>query len=260
MKKFNVITLCAVAVMTLSSCSANDNSSIVTVREETTTAEFVENAPETGAYNASTAETDTITVNGVVYRNRFQGDLIFADPQYEKTPVIENGNGRFFRITGTDYDMLYNVNSREIGAPDSLYCRDDEWQELHAYYSNPKNFKYSCIVEQRGSGLKSYALDEIDLVKLKELVAFCEENSYDPMSFGKGNTRSISSAVSDQPKYRFGMNSNDGLFSFGAAEFFIIEDKLALEYYTNMREEKTLIVDVPDELGQYFVSIVKGEK
>lgn len=259
MKKINLFVFCLISVLLLSACTAGKAQT--TTAAETTTAEFEVNAPETGPYNASTLGTETLTIKGVVYRNRFQGDLILRDPQYGDTPVIDNSFGRFFRLEGTEYDLIYNVSSQIIGAPESVYCRDDQWQKLNAYYSNPKNFICQCIVERKNSERKTYTLDSMDIKMLNELVAFCEENSYDPFALGNTeNTRSVSFSLLDEPNYGFGINSVDGMFSFGASRLYIADGKLSLEYYTVMSEEKTLIADVPDEVGQYFISLVEGIK
>lgn len=257
MKKIKILILC-IFLLSLASCSIVSNENLISNGESTASGSDIES--ETWKQNESLVDTNTVTINGVVYRNRFQGDLIFRDPQYGSEPIFENEYGRFFRIEGkSNYDLIYNENSEVIGAPESVYCRDDQWQELNSYYSDTNNFTYQYTAKQKGKEFKTYTINEMDIDKLNELVDFCEKNSYDPFSFSNSqNTRAVSTSSLGDTEYRFGMNSNDGLFSSGAASFFILDNTLVLEYYSVMSEEKTLIVDVPKELSNYFISIISS--
>ena len=97
----------------------------------------------------------------------------------------------------------------------------------------------------------------MDIFKLNELLAFCEENSYDPNNFaGTKNAKAVSTSSLGDKAYRFKMSSNDGLFSVDAKSFSILDNVLVYRYYEIMPEDKTLIVDVPKELSDYFVSII----
>lgn len=62
-------------------------------------------------YNENTADTTAIMVNGVLYRNKFQGDLILRNPKYGDEAVLKDTTGQYHRVEGTKYDLLYNVNS-----------------------------------------------------------------------------------------------------------------------------------------------------
>lgn len=209
--------------------------------------------------NESTEGTSTITIDGVVYRNKFQGDLILRNPNYGTEPIISDSTGQYYRLEGTDYDLIYNVSSSIIGDPESVYCRDDQWQELKSYYSNTENFTYQYITNQKGGKFEAHTVNEMDINKLNKLVDFCEENSYDPFSFfDSPNIRKVSTSSLGKTEYRFGMNSNDGLFSAGAASFYLLDNKLVLEYYTYMAGKKALITDVPDELSEYFISLINS--
>ena len=253
MKTFKSILVCAFTLLMLSSCAINSS--------ETDT----ENPSLSGGYdsliveeyNESTVGTTAIMVDGVLYRNKFQGDLILRNPKYGDEAVLKDTTGQYHRIEETKYDLLYNVNSEVSGAPESVYCRDDQWQELKKYYSDSNNFTYQCIVKTNGVSSETIDVDKMDIVKLNELLAFCEENAYDPNAFaGTNNTKAVSTSSLGDKAYRFKMSSNDGLFSVDAKSFSIVEDKLVYRYYEVMPEDKTLIVDIPKDLSDYFVSII----
>ncbi len=253
MKFIKSVFACLVTLLMLSSCAINSSESDTKNPSLTNGTDSI----VVEEYNESTVGTTAIMVDGVLYRNKFQGDLILRNPQYGDEAVLKDTTGQYHRIEETKYDLLYNVNSEVSGAPESVYCRDDQWQELKKYYSDSKNFTYQCIIKTNGVSSETIDVDKMDIVKLNELLAFCEENAYDPNSFaGTNNTKAVSTSSLGDKTYRFKMSSNDGLFSVDAKSFSIVEDKLVYRYYEVMPEDKTLIVDVPKELSDYFISVI----
>ena len=105
MNSYKKILLCIVTLLILSSCTINLSDSDTT------------NSTTTGAndsivveeYNEDTADTTAIKVNGIVYRNKFQGDLILQNLKYSEEVDLQNTIGKFHRIEGTKYDLLYNA-------------------------------------------------------------------------------------------------------------------------------------------------------
>lgn len=258
MRIIKSVLTCGLALVLLSSCGNKPQD--YTQNSDFQTSYFVTDTTEKKElYTVSTDGTDTIEINGIVYRNKFQGDLILRNPQYKNEPVLIDDTGRYFQLEGTDYELIYDVTSSQIGHSESVYCRDDQWQELKAYYSDTENFSYQYITNQKGGKFESHTVDEMDIKKLNELISFCEKNSYNPFSGSDSdNTRTVSTSSLSKTEYRFGMNSNDGLFSSGAASLYISENKLVLEYYSMMRKGKTLVIDVPEDLSDYFISIINN--
>ncbi len=176
MKTCNTILLCIIVLFTLSSCTTNPSVSDTT----STTSTGFNDSIVVEEYNETTADTTAIKVNGIIYRNKFQGDLILQNLKYSEDVVLQNTIGKFHRIEGTKYDLLYNANSEVTGASESVYCRDDQWQELKKYYSDSNNFTFQCIVKNDNHSVEAIDVDKIDIVKLNELLAFCNENKYEP--------------------------------------------------------------------------------
>ncbi len=253
MKTFEAILVCIFTLLMLSSCAINASESNTTNTSLTNGIDSI----VVEEYNEATAGTTAIMVDGVLYRNKFQGDLILRNPKYGDEAVLKDTTGQYHRIEGTKYDLLYNVNSEVVGAPESVYCRDEQWQELKKYYSDPNNFTYQCVVKTNGVSTETIDVDKMDIAKLNELLAFCEENAYDPNAFaGINNTKAVSTSSLGDKAYRFKMSSNDGLFSVDAKSFSILDNALVYRYYEVMPEDKTLIVDIPKDLSDYFVSII----
>lgn len=255
MKKFKCSLVCIVTLLMLSSCTINLSDSDTT------------NSTTTGAndsivveeYNEDTADTTAIKVKGVVYRNKFQGDLILQNLKYSEEVVLQNTIGKFHRVEGTKYDLLYNANSEVTGAPESVYCRDDQWQELKKYYADSNNFTYQCVVKIDNNSSETIDVDKIDIVKLNELLAFCNENKYEPNSFAEtSKARAVSTSSLGDKTYRFKMSSKDGLFSADAKSFSIVDNTLVYRYYEVMSENKTLIIEVPKDLSDYFISVISN--
>ena len=255
LKTIKSIFFCIVVFLILPSCAINPSQS--DTEKSSLTSGYDSLVIE--EYNESTVETTAIIVDGVLYRNKFQGDLILRNPKYGDEAVLKDTIGQYHRIEGTKYDLLYNVNSEVVGAPESVYCRDNQWQELKKYYSDSNNFSCQCIIKTNGVSSETIDVDKMDIAKLNELLAFCEENAYDPNAFaGINNTKAVSTSSLGDKAYRFKMSSNDGLFSVDAKSFCILDNVLVYRYYEVMPEDKTLIIDVPKELSDYFISIISS--
>lgn len=256
MKKIKQILTCILILLTLVSCaSTKEGTPDINLQSN----DFVLESTEKETFIFSTSDTNTVTIDGVLYRNKFQGNLILRNPVYDNEPLLNDDTGLYFRLKETDYELIYDITSRQIGHSESVYCRDDQWQELKAYYSNTDNFTYQYITNQRGGKFETHTIDKIDANKLNELIDFCEKNTYDPFGFsGSENARSVSTSSLSGTEYRFGINSNDGLFSSGAASLYILDNNLVLANRSNMSSKKTLIVDLPQELSTYFMSIINN--
>lgn len=253
MNRIKSFFICIIILLLLSSCTTNPSNSDTT----STISTGFNDSIVVEEYNEATADTTAIKVNGVVYRNKFQGDLIFQNLKYSEEVVLQNTIGKFHRIEGTKYDLLYNANSEVTGAPESVYCRDDQWQELKKYYSDSNNFTYQCIVKADNNSVETIDVNKMDIVKLNELLAFCNENKHEPNSFAETSNRTaVSTSSLGDKTYRFKISSKDGLFSADAKSFSIVDNTLVYRYYEVMSENKTLIIEVPKDLSDYFVSVI----
>lgn len=241
----------------LSSCAIKQNS---TSGSNSETSDFVgQTAVMDDAYKELTKDTKTITVDGVLYRNKFQGDLILRNPKYGAEPVLSDSSGQYYRLEGTEHDLIYNASGENKGTAENIYCRDIQWSELNNYYSTSSNFVYRCVIRTVGSAAQTVDVDKMDTVKLNELVKFCETNAYKSNDFAESEVmKSVTSTSLGDKTYRFVMSSNDGLFSANAREFCLYEGSLVYKYREIMSENKTLIIELPEELNQYFSSVINS--
>jgi len=257
LKIIKTIIVFIVTLLMLSSCAVKQNGSSGLNSKST---DFIgQTAVMDDAYKELTKDTNTITVDGVLYRNKFQGDLILRNPNYGSEPVLSDSTGQYYRLEGTNRDLIYNVNGENKGTSENIYCRDAQWTELNQYYSNSTNFIYRCVFRSNGSAAQTVEVDKMDIVKMNELVKFCETNAYKPNDFAESDIiKSIPSASLGDKVYRFVMSSNDGLFSASAKDFYILDGLLVYKYREVMSEEKTLVIDVPKEISDYFMSVINN--
>lgn len=257
MKTFKSILVCTFTLLMLSSCAVKQN---VSTSSNSGSSDFIgQTAVMDEAYKELTKDTNTITVDGVLYRNKFQGDLILRNPKYGAEPVLSDSTGQYYRLEGTDHDLIYNASGENKGTSENIYCRDIQWSELNNYYSNSANFVYRCVVRATGSAAQTVDVDKMDIVKLNELVKFCETNAYKSNDFAESyNIKSVPSTSLGDKTYRFVMSSKDGLFSANAREFCILYGSLVYKYREVMSEGKTLVIDVPKELSDYFMSVINN--
>ena len=250
MEIIKTILVFIVALLMLSSCAIKQNGSYGSNSESS---DFIgQTAVMDEAYKELTKDTKTITVDGVLYRNKFQGDLILRNPKYGAEPVLSDSTGQYYRLEGTDRDLIYNASGKNKGTSENIYCRDTQWSELNSYYSTSTNFFYRCIVKSNGKSAETIDVEAMDIIKLNKLVEFCESAAF----VDSEQIKSVTTESLGDETYRFGMSSKDGLFSSNAREFCVFEGSLVYKYREVRLEEKTLIVDIPEELSNYFILII----
>lgn len=125
----------------------------------------------------------------------------------------------------------------------------------------PANSAYFCWIMEKGADDPIITrLPNIDVEKFDALVKFSERNEYDPYGSDKdAATRRLPYAASAEPEIRFGKEESPGVALKGAAGLHVWEGKLVLEWYTS-GDEYMLVVDVPDDLSQYFIGVLDGLK
>ena len=97
MKKIKSIFVCFIALLMLSSCALKKSDSTVSDSKSESNADSNIELSE---------DKSTITVDGVVYRNNFQGDLILRNPKYGTEPLLDDGTDQYYRLEGVDYDLI----------------------------------------------------------------------------------------------------------------------------------------------------------
>lgn len=208
-------------------------------------------------------EPSEVTIDGVTYRRGFYDDLIhpveitFQEGSYTVNDV------EYRRVNYEQFDYVHcKGGGTTLGL---LYCAEEQWEQAKAYYTDSDNFVYYCQI-----GVKDYtrvpvvtAIPDMDPEKLDALINFAAENRYDPFSSTKKvETRRLPIPDRDEsPAVFFYKECKDGfLTSNNSRKFYVDDDKLVALYfydYGHGEYEEMEVVDVPDELSQYFVELVK---
>jgi hypothetical protein len=214
----------------------------------------------------------SVTIEGVTYLNGFYGELyplfgqvgdVGSDTLQEEI-IYNDGVREFRRVDFEGHDWVHSYIGEYTGGV--VYCNENQWEQMHDYYADPMNFEYYC-----GIGYyiceKSVVIPEMDPQKFDDLLAFGNENEYKP--FDKSSNEKAMEKTHRIPKaeYHEGICfykvSNDGYFTtIKKPMYFVHDSKLLLVFYhdggrDNGGIEEVTAIDVPDELGQYFVDLIE---
>lgn len=273
-KAFCIVTSLTVILVLFTSCNKkpsgqalptvkpSESTAILatTATSPTTSAPAVLPTTEAPVTAASMAGTDTLTVDGILYRNNFQSGMTLSSEYYNSFEEIQSGDKLLYRVKDAPFELIYDPDpliTRDIAVSDVIYCRDDQWQTLHAYYANPDYYEYSYIAVDEYRNSDRHPVENPDREKFDELIAWFEENSFNLIN-GVTNPQLSYPVLNDEhfTKYRFLIETKDKVFSNGAGEFYIQNSKLSLIYTQTMLTSTTLVVDVPEDLAKYFISLI----
>lgn len=198
---------------------------------------------------------NSIVIEGITYRSGFYGELYPAFGQagdigsnaLKEGIIYKYRTHEFQRVDFEEHDWVHSY----IGPYTSgtVYCADNQWEQMSDYYANPNNFKYYYGVGYYISET-SVHIPEIDLQKFDEL-----------LTFGNINRSSIKAQRISQSEFQEGICfykvSNDGFFMTSEGPMYFVHDgKLMLVLYHDAGTEEVVAVNVPDELGQYFIGLI----
>lgn len=214
---------------------------------------------------------ESVTIKGVTFRSGFYGELCpvfgqvgdFGSNTLNGDIIYEEGMCKFKRVDFEGHNWVHSYIGEYTGG--IVYCAESQWQQMYDYYADPLNFKYYYGVGYYISEI-SVNIPVIDTQKFDELLAFGNENSYKP--FDKSSNKKVMSKVQRIPESEFHEGvcfykvSKDGYFTTSQSPmYFVYEGKLLLVYYhdggsRNGGIKEVVAVDVPDELGQYFIGLM----
>jgi len=212
-------------------------------------------------------EPTSVTIDGVTYRSEFYGDLYPMFYQVgdvgmetlQQEIVYEDGSRQYRRVDFEGHNWVHCYTGKYISG--MVYCAESEWEQTKSYYENPENFDYYF-----GHSEDNVLIPEIDYQKFDELKAFEKENQHNPFDvFYEENEKDRTRRIPEsefKDSFTFLKESKDGYFHTINCGYFIYEDKLFLLFYhdggrTNGGIEEVVAMEVPDELGQYFIELSK---
>lgn len=198
----------------------------------------------------------TVTIDNIVYRNGFYGDLWPEDLTYN-SDAIEVGRNEFRRVDCEQFDWVHS----SIGGTTSgtLYCAESQWEQAHAYYADSSNFAYYGVGAQEYGNRKP--MTDFDPEKFDALFSFAEKCRNTIFGFNH-DVKILRLSMPDKTEiltFSFFRKSNDGYFtSFLGDDYCIIDEKLLIVRaydYANGGDGELVAIEVPAEIGQYFVEL-----
>jgi hypothetical protein len=139
----------------------------------------------------------------------------------------------------------------------TVYCLESQLEQARAYYADSANYSYYCYIPYRSASRK---LKDADPTMFDALIAFVEENEYDPFD-PLGNYK-IPKEEFPMPedlwkkKLAFYKASKDGIFTSPTRRMLCVIDGeliLAYQYDYSKGNERLIGVKVPQELADYFI-------
>ena len=202
----------------------------------------------------------TLNIDGKTYKTGFYGTLF---PQkFEFTDKTAEVYGLELRQLKHDKFDLYHS---DVGSYDSgtLYCEESQYDKAVAYYSDPENYSYFCIigVDSATTSAQTVEIDGVDTDFFDALLKFADNSMYEPFdSEHNAKIEKVDLPMPDHNKdtrFVFYKESKDSLFvSLKGAEYYIIDNSLYLAYqydYGHGEYEKLIAVKVPEDISDYFV-------
>jgi hypothetical protein len=240
---------------------------------------------EQAAANAASAKakSETVEIEGVVYRNYFFDDQMHLlknynfysdDPiltqrlvsllPYPVIPYFRFEKDWVFRGESSWEDDLRNrsESSWAENISKNIYCPDDEWENTQAHYANPKSYMYYYKPDGYFTE-ETISMPTIDPAMFDDLLDFSDGNIY-VTGHHVGQTRKLPKAAWNEPHLVFYKESIDGLLVAHTGEFFVWEGEFVLFRYLNdAGGDSGAFVEVsivPEALGQYFMNLIDALK
>lgn len=217
----------------------------------------------TGCVRAVPAGPDCVTIDGKTYKTGFYGSLF--PHEFELTGSTLSGKNLELRQIRHDSFELYHA---DIGSylEGTIYCGESCYDQATAYYQNPQNYSYFCIlgVNSTTSSTRTLEIPLVDTAKFDALLDFAEASDYSPFdSKHNAAVEKVELPMPDNTKMTrmvFYKESHDSLFvSSTGDEYYIIDGVLYLVYQYDFGHgayEKLIAVKVPEEIGRYFVEFM----
>lgn len=211
--------------------------------------------------NILNAVPNTVKIDGVTYRNGFYGNMWTTQNLALENGTYKVGPNKFYRVNNKQFNWMLG----DVGPNGSeVYCDESQWEQAHKYYTDDKNFVYYCKMgnPQDDSNTDIHTISNADTAKFDKLIDFADKHNYDPVFKPNQKEKTQRLTVPDEntsTELTFYKESKDGFFtSCKGYTYYIIGNKLLLLYYydySNNKQDEMLVVDIPDDLGQYFVKL-----
>ena len=218
----------------------------------------------TGCVGMSPDGPEKLTLGENSYKTGFYGTMFpneyeLSDEKLEVDSIVLN------RINHESFELYH----ADIGpyTEGTIYCAEKDYEKALAFYNDPKNYSYYCIlgVDSDTQNTRTIELTDVDTTKFNALIDFSDKSNYDP--FDKKHNAKIDKVELPMPdnnkdtRIVFYKESSDYLFkSSSGTDYYIIDGHLYAVYqydFGHGEYEKLIAVKVPNEISNYFVKYMQ---
>ena len=207
---------------------------------------------------------ESLQIDGRTYRTGFYGALY--PNEYTLTEQTLQADG--FTLVRIDHDT-FELYHADVGpyTQGTVYCEESRYEQVAAYYADPANYSFFCILGADGTdgtNPRTAELTDVDPSIFDALLSFADRSCYDP--FDKRHNSGVETVELPMPddtvdtRMVFYKESNDSLFCSGKGnEYYIIGHALYMVYqydFGHGEYEKLIAVPVPEDISAYFVSLM----
>ena len=194
-------------------------------------------------------ETVTMTVEGVRYKNLFLDENLCFVEKHDfsgKDPDYTTASSEYYKIENNWLYVKSEANE-DYDLSEKLFCPEEDWEELKAYYSNPENYDYQYIESLYSESPNDSYLTVTDGEMFKKLLG----DESDIRLSGEDSTIIISEDKK-QTSFYLKRTSKNGLFYKFSAEFTVYEGKV---YHDGTH---TTFYKLKDEIQEYISGLLKS--
>ncbi len=219
----------------------------------------------TGCVGLAPKGPETLEADGKVFKTGFYGTL-FPNDYVLADKSLSINNIKLDKISNDSFDLYHaDVGSYAEG---TIYCAEKDYENALAFYNDPKNYSYYCIlgVDSYTQNSKTIEISNIDANEFNALLDFADKSNYDP--FDKKHNSKIEKVEFPMPddttdtRLVFYKESKDNLFvSSTGTDYYIINNHLYSVYqydFGHGEYEKLIAVKVPEKISDYFVEYMKS--
>ena len=193
-------------------------------------------------------------------------DTLFPNEFELSGETLEIKNIKLNKISHDRFDLYHaDIGSYTNG---TIYCAEKDYENALAFYADPNNYSYYCIlgVDSDTQSTKTVEISDLDTDKFNALLEFADKSRYDP--FDKNHNDKIEKVELPMPdntkdtRLVFYKQSKDDLFvSSRGTDYYILNNHLYSVYqydYGHGEYEKLIAVKAPDDISTYFVEYMKS--
>lgn len=219
----------------------------------------------TGCVGLSPDGSETLKSGDRIFKTGFYGTLFPNDFDFSGE-TVEIKNIKLNKILHDSFDLYHaDIGSYYEG---TIYCAGEDYESALAFYSDPKNYSYHCIlgIDSYTQSTRTVEFSDIDTKMFNDLLEFSDKSNYDP--FDKNHNNEIEKVELPIPDYNkdtrmiFYKESSDHLFnSSKGTDCYIFDNHLYTVYqydHGHGEYEKLIAVKVPDDISDYFVEYMKS--